>query len=101
MNPGFKYTLPAIYTPLFDRYIDELQKSSTFGPDGSSRFLKNMNKRAGTCVQNTGINTVRGWVKASCTMLGIADTGVSFINLKHHGQCTFVEGYIVNSKPLR
>ena len=122
MNPGFKYTLPAIYTPLFDRYIDELQESSTFGPDGSSRFLKNMNKRAGTRVQNTGINTVRGWVKASCTMLGIentgytghvyrrsaatnlADAGVSFINLKRHGQWksdTVVEGYIANSKPLR
>lgn len=118
-NSGFTYTLPAIYTPLFDRYIKENNPKKGIG---ATRFLKNWNRRAGSRIQNTGINTIRSWVKTSCTMLGLsddgytghlyrrsaatnlADAGVSFINLKRHGQWksdAVVEGYIANSLPMR
>ena len=119
-NSGFTYTLPQIYSPLFTRYMNELKDDhdNEFG----GRFLRNFNKKSSLRVQNTGINTVRGWVKTSCDLLGIsskgytahlyrrsgatnlADAGVSFINLKRHGQWksdAVVEGYIANSLPMR
>ena len=119
-NSGFTYTLPKIYTPLFKRYSSEL-KVDTKNESGG-RFLRNFNKKSSLRTQNTGINTVRAWVKTSCDMLGIsckgytahvyrrsaatnlADAGVSFINLKRHGQWksdSVVEGYIANSLPMR
>ena len=117
-NQGFTYTIPVFYTPLFKKYMKQINMRKMKSP----RFLKNFNKRCGYRFQNCGINTVRSWVKKMCSMLRIsedgytshcfrrsaatnlADAGVSFINLKRHGQWksdAVVEGYIANSKPMR
>ena len=117
-NVGFTYTIPIFYSPLFAKYITQIDESKMT----SNRFLKNFNKRSGSRIQNCGINNIRKWIKKMCDMLHIdadgytthcfrrsaatnlADAGVSFINLKRHGQWqsdAVVEGYIANSKPMR
>ena len=73
-------------------------------------------------IQNTGKHTVKKLHKVACEILkrpetgytshtwswsaaiSLANAGVSFINLKHHGQWildSVVEGYIANFRPLR
>ena len=117
-NEGFTYTIPSSYNDLFKRYIDSLS------PDNpkDSRFLKNYNTRSKARHQPTGINKMRCYIRMACEILRInaqgftshcwrrsaatnlADAGVSFINLKRHGQWAsdaVVEGYIANSRPIR
>ena len=117
-NEGFTYTIPSSYNDLFKRYIDSLSPDNT----KDSRFLKNYNFRSKVRHQPTGINKMRGYIRMACEILRIdaqgftshcwrrsaatnlADSGVSFINLKRHGQWAsdaVVEGYIANSKPIR
>lgn len=115
-NPGFTFHVPARYYALFERYV------SSLGPKAAGRFLKNYNVQGKRRIQNTGKHTVETFVKKCCAILdksstgytshafrrsaatNLADAGVSFVNLKRHGQWksdAVVEGYIANSKPLR
>ena len=117
-NPGFTFHVPIIYLPLFQRYQRELNPYAK----KTSRFLKNYNDRTKLRNQNAGRNAISRWITRMCEILGVpkdgytthafrrsaatnlADSGVSFINLKRHGQWTsdsVVEGYIANSLPLR
>ena len=89
---------------------------------GKVQFLKNWNNKGKRRIQNTGKHTVNKLHKVACEILkrpdigytshtwrwfaatNLADAGVSFINLKRHGQCisdSVVEYYIVNTRPLR
>ena len=105
---------------MFEKYVKQLC------PDvinsGMRQFLKNWNGRAKRRIQNMGKNNLNSLHKVACSILkknengytshcwrssaatNLADAGVSFINLKRHGQWvsdSVVEGYIANSKPLR
>ena len=89
---------------------------------GKVQFLKNWNNKGKRCIQNTGKHTVNKLHKVTYEILkrcdtgytshtwhrsaatNLADTGVSFINLKRQGQWisdSVVESYIANSRPLR
>ena len=117
-NPGFSFHIPMIYSPLFHRYQSELNPYSK----KDSRYLKNFNDRTKLRAQNAGRGAIPRWITRMCEILGIpkdgytthafrrsaatnlADSGVSFVNLKRHGQWasdSVVEGYIANSLPLR
>ena len=117
-NPGFAFYIPLIYSPMFERYKSQLNPYAK----KSSRFLKNYNERTKIRNQNAGRNAVTRWITRICQILGVpkegytthafrrsaatnlADSGVSFVNLKRHGQWasdSVVEGYIANSVPLR
>ena len=117
-NSGFTYTIPKIYSDLFKKYIEQIDIPRM----KTNRFLKNYNVKGMMRFQNCGQNKVNKWHKVMCYVLGVdetgytshcfrrsaatnlADAGVSFINLKRHGQwqCdAVVEGYIANSKPMR
>ena len=118
VNPGFTYHIPSRYYSLFSKYF------GTFAPfpKPEDRYLKNWNKHGKNRYQPTGKHTVEQFVKGACNILNkspsgytshafrrsaatnLADSGVSFVNLKRHGQWksdAVVEGYIANSKPLR
>ena len=119
-NEGFKYEEPSIYYPVFKKYAGQICET-TFDK-GMVQFLKNWNIQAKHHVQNVWryqINLLHG---IACEILGkdpttytshtwhqsaatnLADTSVSFINLKRHGQWIsdfVVEGYIVNAEVLR
>jgi len=117
MNPGFTFYVPEMYTPLFEKYMRELETI-----DKKSRFLKNHLMLDLKRTQNTGYIKVSNMIKKACSILGLdpkgytghcmwrsaatnlADNGVSFVNLKRHGQWrsdSVVEGYIANSEPIR
>ena len=117
-NEGYTFHIPSIYQELFVRYSEELHQKSK----GSSRFLKNWVARSSARTQNAGKNMIIKWIARMCSILKIdpagytthcfrrsaatnlADAGVSFVNLKRHGQWlsdSVVEGYIANSVPLR
>ena len=85
-------------------------------------FLQNLNVKAQKCIQKSKEDLVKNLHKNACKILKIssenytthcwrhsaatnlADIGVSFINLKCHGQWksdAMVEGYITNSEPIR
>ena len=117
-NPGFSFFIPLIYSPMFERYKSQLNPYAK----KNSRFLKNFNDRTKIRNQNAGRNAVSRWITRICQILGVpkegytthafrrsaatnlADSGVSFVNLKRHGQWasdSVVEGYIANSLPLR
>ena len=116
-NPGFTFYIPVMYAPLFEKYISELETI-----DKKSRFLKNFLMLDLKRTQNTGYKKVSNFIKKACAILGLdpkgytghcmrrsaatnlADNGVSFVNLKRHGQWksdSVVEGYIANSEPIR
>ena len=116
VNPGFTYHVPSRYYTLFSKYFN------TFTPFPKGRYLKNGNKHGKNRYQQTGKHTVEQFVKGCCAILNkspsgytshafrrsaatnLADNGVSFVNLKRHGQWksdAVVKGYIANSKPLR
>ena len=117
-NEGFTYYVPSVYLPLFQRYMTELQTKNV----KTKCFLRNWNVKARKRIQKSGENLVKNLHKDACKMLNIsskkytthcwrrsaatnlADRGVSFINLKRHGQWksdSVVEGYIANSEPIR
>ena len=117
-NPGFAFHIPLIYSPVFHRYTSELNPYAK----KDSRYLKNFNDKTRIRTQNAGRGAVSRWISRMCDILGVsktgytthafrrsaatnlADSGVSFVNLKRHGQWSsdsVVEGYIANSLPLR
>ena len=119
-NEGFTYNVPVTFYDMFEKYIKQLCPDVI--KSGMRQFLKNWNGRAKRRIQNMGKNNLNKLQKVACTILkkndigytshcwrrsaatNLADAGVSFINLKRHGQWvsdSVVEGYIANSKPLR
>ena len=119
-NNGFKFYVAGLYLPIFERYLKELCQKTVKA--GKVQFLKNWNKKGNRRIQNTGKSIVNDLHVVACGILNknpdpytthtwrrsaatnLADAGVSFINLKRHGQWlsdAVVEGYIANSKPLR
>ena len=119
-NNGFKFYVAGQYMSMYDRYLKELCPKTIKA--GKVQFLKNWNKKGNRRIQNTGKGVVNDLHKVACKILNknadpytshtwrrsaatnLADAGVSFINLKRHGQWlsdSVVEGYIANSKPLR
>ena len=117
-NEGYKFHVPFIYNDIFLKYDQELNVKSK----ANSRYLKNWVEKNHSRSQNAGKNTVTRFISRMCEILGVpydgytthcfrrsaatnlADAGVSFINLKRHGQWlsdTVVEGYIANSVPIR
>jgi len=118
VNHGFKFYVPAVYENLFKKYLSQLKKEK----NGKTRFLKNWNMKSKTRVQNTGRDKVGKAINEFCKLLGIsdegytshgfrrsaatnlADTGVTLVNLKRHGQWSAdssAERYLENSKPIR
>ena len=99
-NPGFTFHVPIIYLAIFKRYQSGLNPYAK----NTSRFLKNFNHRTKLWNQNAGRNVISCWVSRMCEVLGLpkdgctthvfrrsaatnlADSGVSFVNLKRHGQ---------------
>ena len=119
-NNGFKFYVAGKYIPMYERYLKELCPKTVKA--GKVQFLKNWNKKGKRRIQNTGKGVVNDLHTIACKILNknpdpytthtwrrsaatnLADAGVSFINLKRHGQWlsdAVVEGYIANSKPLR
>ena len=119
-NEGFSYEVPSLYYPMFKKYVGQICQKTV--DKGMVQFLKNWNIQAKRRVQNMGKNQINLLHGVACEILGkdpssytshtwrrsaatnLADAGVSFINLKRHGQWisdSVVEGYIANSKPLR
>ena len=117
-NPGFTFYVPSDYKQLFLKYIGEIDMTL----DSNTRFLKNFTMLESKRTQNTGYKKISNFIKRACLILGknpegytghcmrrsaatnLADSGVSFVNLKRHGQWksdTVVEGYIANSEPVR
>lgn len=117
-NEGFTFLVPLPYTLLFEKYTASISPKSP----SKSRFLKNLSKNAQYRESNMGKNSICKFTAKACELLGIpskgytthcwrrsaatnlADEGVSFVNLKRHGQWasdSVVEGYIANSKILR
>ena len=117
-NNRFTYYIPSIYLPLFRKYISELQTKNV----KTKCFLQNWNVKVQKRIQQSGENLVKNLHKTACKILKIspeiytihcwrrsvatnlANKGVSFINLKQHGQWNsdaVVEGYIANSEPIR
>jgi len=117
-NEGFTYHIPSLYQGLFSRYESELD------PDlpGEAMYLRLFHKGLGMRKHQVSPKTVSEFVKKACTVLAVdpkgytahcfrrsaatnlADAGVSFINLKRHGQWksdSVAEAYIANSKVLR
>ena len=115
-NEGFTFHIAPAYYDLFIKY------ESSLAPGATDRYIKNYNKQAHYRKQPCGKHKAEGFVKRCCAILDVptkdytshafrrsaatnlADSGVSLINLKRHGQWKsdkVVEGYIANSKPLR
>ncbi len=118
INPGFVFYIPAMYQQLFHTYMNQLDPN--FKPD--SNFLKNYTEFEYKRINNMGYKKASNLIKKACVILGkqptgytghcmrrsaatnLADQGVSFVNLKRHGQWrsdSVVEGYIANSEPIR
>lgn len=118
VNPGFVFYVPGIYRKLFEVYMNQLDQLTK--PE--SRFLKNFVQFEYKRTKETGYKKAATMIKKACSILGknpdgytghcmrrsaatnLADQGVSFVNLKRHGQWksdTVVEGYIANSEPIR
>ena len=119
-NKGFSYNVPVLHWYMFSIYQGQICKKAV--ASGKKQFLKKWNLKGKGLIQNMGENTINKlhsitynilkkdpkpymshtWHRSAVTNL--ADVGVSFINLKQHGQWisySVVEDYIVNSKPLR
>ena len=119
-NAGFSFNVPVNYWDMFKIYEGQISKKAV--ASGKKQYLKNWNVKSKDRIQNMGknaVNTLHGiacgilnkdpkpytshtWRRSAATNL--ADAGVSFLNLKRHGQWisdSVVEGYIANSKPLR
>jgi len=115
---GFTFYIPKDYKLLFKKYIGELQLFAN--PTG--QFLKNFSVTELVRLRGTGQKKVSNMIKRACKVLDVpekgytghclrrsaatnlADCGVSFVNLKRHGQWkseSVVECYIANSEPLR
>jgi len=117
-NAGFTFYIPKDYKLLFKKYMGELQPFAS--PDG--QFLKNFSVTEYVRLRGTGYKKISKMINRACKVLDIpvdgytghclrrsaatnlADRGVSFVNLKRHGQWksdSVVEGYTANSEPLR
>ena len=117
-NEGFTYHIPSLYQGLFSRYESELDPDLS----GEEMYLRLFQKGLGVRKNPVGPKTVSDFVKTACAILkvnpkgytshcfrcsaatNLADAGVSFINLKRHGQWksdSVAEAYIANSKVLR
>ena len=119
-NNGLTYYIPGEYSKYVERYIGELADKKEDKEE--SRFLRNMNERSKTRIQNLGPNKMaeipklaavlsredpklfssHSWRRSGATNL--ADGGCSRMDLKRHGQWksdTVAESYIANSRPLR
>ena len=117
-NAGFTYHVPSLYSDLFKKYENQLPKYMTEEDLYLRVWIKKDQERSKIVKKWT---TERFVVRA-CSILGIdstgytshcfrrsaatnlADAGVSFINLKRHGQWksdSVAEQYIANSKVLR
>ena len=117
-NPGFTYHIPSIYGKLFLRYESELPTDL----NANMQYLRLFHKGLGIRKNPAGPKTLNSFVKLACKILhldpecytshcfrrsaatNLADAGVSFINLKRHGQWksdSVAEAYIANSKVLR
>ena len=70
-NLGFTYVIPAIYTKMFDHYVDEIDNKSKT----SDRFMKNWNRRSKSRIQNCGKNAPKKFLDMSCELLGISNVG--------------------------
>ena len=105
---------------MFEIYQGQISKKAV--DSGKKQYLKNWNVKGKTRIQNMGKNAVNKLHGIACGILNkdpkpytshtwrrsaatnLADAGVSFLNLKRHGQWisdSVVEGYIANSKQLR
>ena len=119
-NPGFSFNVPILYWEMFEIYQGQISKKAV--DSGKKQYLKNWNVKGKTRIQNMGKNAVNKLHGIACGILNkdpkpytshtwrrsaatnLADAGVSFLNLKRHGQWisdSVVEGYIANSKQLR
>ena len=117
-NPGFSYLIPSIYKKLFLKYESELCPELGASDTYLRRFTKCSNSRK----TPIGDKTITKLVHTACEVLhkdplgytvhafrrsaatNLADAGVSFVNLKRHGQWksdSVCEGYIANSKALQ
>ena len=117
-NPGFTYLIPSLYKKLFLKYESELSTELT----SSSTYLHRFTKKAKSRKAPLGQKYIANLVTLACKVLGkdpfgytghafrrsaatnLADAGVSFVNLKRHGQWqsdSVCEGYIANSKALQ
>ena len=117
-NPGFTYHIPSIYGKLFNRYESELPTDRA----SDMQYLRLFHKGLGLRKNPAGPKTLNSFVKSACEILhldpknytshcfrrsaatNLADAGVSFINLKRHGQWksdSVAKAYIANSKILR
>jgi len=117
-NPGFTYHVPSLYAKLFQRYEADLPVHMT--PE--EKYLRLWVKQDGERTKEVSCYTSKLFVKIACDILGLdptgytthcfrrsaatnlADAGVSFVNLKRHGQWksdSVAESYIANSQVLR
>ena len=114
-NPGFTYLIPSLYGKLFQKYNKQLLESILPSDTYLRKYVKQFNCRK-TVI---GPRAVSKFVNICCEILhrdpveytghafrhsaatNLADAGVSFVNLKRHGQWksdSVAEGYIANSK---
>ena len=119
-NNSFTYNIPSTFFSMFKRYMGQICVNTVRSE--KVHFLKNWNEKGKRCIQNIGEYTVNKLHKVACEILkrpptgctshtwrqsaatNLANAGVSFTNLKCHGQLipdSVVEGYIANSRPLR
>ena len=117
-NPGFTYLIPSLYGKLFQKYNKQLPESILPSDTYLRKYVKQFNCRKTVL----GPRAVSKFVNICCEILhrdpvgytghafrrsaatNLADAGVSFVNLKRHGQWksdSVAEGYIANSKALQ
>ena len=117
-NPGFSYLIPSLYQKLFLKYESELSTELK----STDTYLRRYTKVANCRETHIAGKTICKLVTTACEVLhkdpvgytvhafrrsaatNLADAGVSFVNLKRHGQWksdSVAEGYIANSKALQ
>ena len=117
-NPGFTYHVPSLYAELFKRYEADLPVHLSPEEQYLRLYVKKDKERS----KEVSSYMSKSFVKTACDILGVdptgytthcfrrsaatnlADAGVSFVNLKRHGQWksdSVAESYIANSQVLR
>ena len=107
------YNTPSTFFSMLKRYMGQNCMNSV--SSGKVQFLKNWNNKGKRHIQNTGKHTVNKLHKVACEILKHPDTGytshtwrwfatTNLAKAGENGQCisdSVVEGYIVNTRPLR
>ena len=66
---GFGFMIPGKYRKSFERYVAQFKE----GVLGSSRFLKNMNRKSKKRIQNLGQKKVEKWPRMCGELLGLEE----------------------------